>query len=66
MTDATKTIGLIGLGLIGMALARRLQAAGFMVIGYDVNPERRAQLTEIGGRAERPACVWSHRATVEE
>jgi 3-hydroxyisobutyrate dehydrogenase-like beta-hydroxyacid dehydrogenase len=50
MTD-NKTVGLIGLGLIGTALARRLLAAGFGVVGYDVDAKRGAVLTELGGRA---------------
>src|SRR5687767_11381633 len=52
MTDARKTVGLIGLGLIGTALARRLIAAGFEVVGHDVDAARCAQLSEMGGRAE--------------
>ena len=49
MTDK-KTVGLIGLGLIGTALARRLLAAGFAVVGYDVEAKRGAVLKELGGR----------------
>ena len=49
MTDR-KTVGLIGLGLIGTALARRLLAAGFAVVGYDVDAKRGAVLGELGGR----------------
>lgn len=45
-----KTVGLIGLGLIGTALARRLLAAGFTVVGYDVEAKRGAALRELGGR----------------
>lgn len=45
-----KTVGLIGLGLIGAALARRLMAAGFTVVGYDVDPARGTRLEELGGR----------------
>lgn len=42
-------LGLVGLGLIGTALARRLIAAGFPVSGYDIAAEARARLAEIGG-----------------
>jgi 3-hydroxyisobutyrate dehydrogenase-like beta-hydroxyacid dehydrogenase len=31
-------VGLVGLGLVGSALAERLIAAGFRVEGYDVDP----------------------------
>ena len=33
--NAERTIGLIGLGLVGRAIASRLMAAGFTVLGYD-------------------------------
>jgi len=36
-----ETIGLIGVGLLGSAIASRLQAAGYTVLGYDLVPERR-------------------------
>lgn len=50
MTDK-KTAGLIGLGLVGTALARRLLGAGFVVVGYDVDAAKREGLTKLGGRA---------------
>lgn len=43
--------GLIGIGLMGEVFAHRLIGAGFAVIGFDVDPEKRATLTELGGRA---------------
>ncbi|HXB69373.1 MAG TPA: NAD(P)-dependent oxidoreductase [Candidatus Acidoferrales bacterium] len=35
------TIGLIGVGLLGSAIATRLSAAAYSVLGYDLIPERR-------------------------
>src|SRR2546421_7697906 len=35
------TIGLIGVGLLGSAIAARLTAAGYKVLGYDIVPDRR-------------------------
>src|SRR3954451_612366 len=35
------SIGLIGVGLLGSAIATRLSAAGYTVLGYDIVPERR-------------------------
>jgi 3-hydroxyisobutyrate dehydrogenase-like beta-hydroxyacid dehydrogenase len=35
-----ETIGLIGVGLLGSAIASRLSAAGYTVLGYDIVPER--------------------------
>ena len=37
-------IGIAGLGLVGQALAQRLAAAGFTVLGFDVDPARNALL----------------------
>lgn len=44
-------IGIVGLGLVGAALAQRLAAAGFQVTGFDLREEARAALTAQGGRA---------------
>ena len=44
-------IAIVGLGLMGEVYAQRLIDAGFAVVGYDVDPARRARLNEIGGRA---------------
>lgn len=54
----TKTIGIFGLGLIGMALAERLLAAGHNVAGFDPNAERRALLAEKAGAPVDPATLW--------
>ncbi len=43
------TIGLIGLGLLGSALAERWLRAGFTVLGYDISPAAREALNAIGG-----------------
>jgi 3-hydroxyisobutyrate dehydrogenase-like beta-hydroxyacid dehydrogenase len=44
------TVGLIGVGLLGHALAHRLTGAGFEVAGFDVDSAKSARLTELGGR----------------
>jgi 3-hydroxyisobutyrate dehydrogenase-like beta-hydroxyacid dehydrogenase len=46
-----ETIGIVGLGLLGHAVASRLIAAKYPVVGYDVVPERVRALTALGGRA---------------
>jgi 3-hydroxyisobutyrate dehydrogenase-like beta-hydroxyacid dehydrogenase len=43
------TIGLIGLGLLGMALARRLLMSSYPVVGYDVDAVRAKALSAFGG-----------------
>jgi len=53
-------IGLIGLGLVGTALAERLLAAGYPLVGYDIVPEKCAHLETLGGQAgASPAEVAS-------
>jgi 3-hydroxyisobutyrate dehydrogenase-like beta-hydroxyacid dehydrogenase len=54
MSDTT--VGLIGLGLVGSALAERLLAAGFVVIGHDVDAGRRDELRARGGTAAASAA----------
>lgn len=44
-----KTVGLIGLGLVGAAVARRWIAQGWNIVGYDVNAERRSEFQTLGG-----------------
>ena len=52
------TIGLIGSGLIGSAVAERLLAAGHTVIGFDVSEAARLKLSQLGGvRTATPAEV---------
>lgn len=52
------TIGLIGLGLVGQAIAQRLQAAGMAVQGYDIRAEARAAFAAQGyAVAERCAAL---------
>jgi 3-hydroxyisobutyrate dehydrogenase-like beta-hydroxyacid dehydrogenase len=45
------TVGLVGLGLLGHAVASRLLAARHQVVGFDVLPERARDLVALGGRA---------------
>lgn len=48
---SVKSIGLVGLGLLGSALAERLISRGWSVSGFDVDPERRDALSNSGGIA---------------
>lgn len=42
-------LAFVGLGAMGMPMARHLVAAGFQVRGYDIRPESRAALAAAGG-----------------
>ena len=44
-------VGVIGVGLMGEVYACRLIAAGFAVIGFDVDPAKSERLAQIGARA---------------
>jgi 3-hydroxyisobutyrate dehydrogenase-like beta-hydroxyacid dehydrogenase len=46
----TSPVGLIGLGLLGQALAQRLAGAGFDVVGFDIDPAKGKMLAALGGR----------------
>jgi len=45
-----ETVGIVGLGLIGMSLAKRLTGAGYAVQGYDIDARRGPLLAALGGR----------------
>jgi 3-hydroxyisobutyrate dehydrogenase-like beta-hydroxyacid dehydrogenase len=44
------TVGIVGLGIMGGAMARNLLAAGVEVVGFDVSLEASQRLAEEGGR----------------
>ena len=44
-------IGLIGIGLVGTAIAERLLAGDFDVVGFDIDSARCMHLEELGGKA---------------
>ena len=50
------TVGLVGLGLLGHAVASRLRAGGHAVVGHDVVPERVGALVSLGGTAAGSAA----------
>ncbi len=52
----TEPVGVIGLGLLGTALAERLLAGGFPVVGFDLAPGRREALVQLGGTAAASAA----------
>ncbi len=62
-------IGMVGLGKMGLNMARRLQRAGHRVTGYNRKPEATAELEKEGGRGAKsldalvsalpaPRAIW--------
>jgi L-threonate 2-dehydrogenase len=47
----TRTVGIVGLGAMGSAFATNLVAAGFDVLGHDIDPSRADRLRDHGVRA---------------
>jgi 3-hydroxyisobutyrate dehydrogenase-like beta-hydroxyacid dehydrogenase len=56
MPDPIKTVAVIGLGIMGGAIARNLVRAGFSVSGFDIDPERRTALASDGITARSSAA----------
>jgi 3-hydroxyisobutyrate dehydrogenase-like beta-hydroxyacid dehydrogenase len=50
-TSAGQAVGIIGLGIMGLAYARNLLKAGFAVSGFDISAEAADALGAAGGRA---------------
>jgi putative dehydrogenase len=51
-----QVIGILGLGIMGGAMAEALIHAGFRVVGYDVKAAARQRLKRAGGRSV-PSCA---------
>ncbi len=59
--SAAESIGLIGVGLLGSAIAERLMLAGRPVTGFDVSETCRLRLQEFGGHvADSAAGVFQY------
>lgn len=56
------TVGVVGLGLLGGAVASRLLAAGHAVVGFDVARERVAALEARGGKGAGSAVAVTRAA----
>ena len=53
--DSPKTIGVIGLGTMGGAMAANLIKGGFEVIGFDIDADSCFRLAELGGQVAASA-----------
>jgi len=54
VTQPRASVAVVGIGLVGGSLLRRLTAEGVVVVGYDADPATRAVARTAGARAERP------------
>jgi L-threonate 2-dehydrogenase len=61
---AQRTVGMIGLGIMGSAMSYNLLRAGFPVIGYDVAAKQRAAHKKAGGSIARSVKEVARRADV--
>ncbi|OXY81287.1 L-threonate dehydrogenase [Oceanimonas doudoroffii] len=55
--SAVSRIGLVGLGSMGMGMAKSLIRAGFDTLGFDLNPDACAALSEAGAVAAGPSAL---------
>lgn len=62
--EVKPAVGMIGLGIMGSAMAGNLLAAGFRVVGHDVLPERRRALARQGGAAAGSAAAVAKRVAI--
>ena len=60
----SEQLGVVGLGIMGSAMAANLVKAKFAVLGYDLFPQRRAELKRAGGEAARSTRHLGGRASI--
>jgi 6-phosphogluconate dehydrogenase len=61
MTDATVTLGIIGLGRMGANMAERLRRGGHTIVGFDQSPQSKRDvesLEELVKALPTPRLVW--------
>ena len=63
-SEVTTTVGVVGLGIMGSAMARNMLKAGFRVIGFDIVPASRAAFAKEGGIVARSPADVARRAPV--
>lgn len=59
-----KTVGIIGLGIMGGAIARNLVERGWRVIGYDIDPAKSAELAQSNVAIARDVAALTRDAPV--
>ena len=61
--NSKPVIGIIGLGLVGSAIARRLFEAGYACVGFDIDSRACARFAAQGGRVTTSARDVAQKAT---
>ena len=59
-----KRVGIIGLGDMGIGMAKNILAAGFDIAGYDLRAERLDMLSALGGKAAADVRTVGEKADV--
>lgn len=59
-----ETVGIVGLGVMGSAMAGHLLDAGFTVWGYDIDPAKQDAFVERGGKAASSTSEVAGRASL--
>src|SRR3954469_12989697 len=63
MMDAKAPVGVVGLGLMGSAIAARLREAGFVVVGFDTDAETLARGEALGVQRAASARAIAEQCT---
>lgn len=61
MTEDRESVGLVGAGLLGTAIAERLLAAGFALVAHDPDSDRRDHVRSLGGEVASDPRAVTHR-----
>jgi len=61
---SNKTVGIVGLGIMGGSFARNLIRSGWRVVGYDIAPARRRELAKAGVEIARDAVAVAAAAPI--
>jgi 3-hydroxyisobutyrate dehydrogenase-like beta-hydroxyacid dehydrogenase len=62
MTLQSGSVAVIGVGIMGSAIARNLIASGFAVGGFDTDPARLSELAAMGGAPTGSVAKATHGA----
>ena len=59
-----KTVGIVGVGIMGGAMAKNLRQAGFPIVAYDVSADALRRIEALGGVAARSPAEVAQAASV--